>query len=87
VGKKAAARNPLHSRISGSLGLYTIVRNFAEGESDAVRALEFNPHAGLTITGPVTFQKISVEILSGQTDFLASPSPILIINRPMLWIF
>ena len=57
-GKKALALNPLNSRISGYLGLYMIACDLPEGESYAVRALEFDPNADLTIAGAVAFQML-----------------------------
>lgn len=57
-GKKAVALNPLNSRISGYLGLYMIACDWPEGESYAVRALEFDPNVDLTIAGAVAFQML-----------------------------
>lgn len=57
-GKKAVALNPLNSRISGYLGLYMIGCNLPEGESYAVRALESDPNADLTIAAAVAFQMV-----------------------------
>jgi hypothetical protein len=57
-GKKAVALNPLNSQISGYLGLYMIACNLPQGESYAVRALEFDTNADLTIAGAVAFQML-----------------------------
>lgn len=57
-GKKAVSLNPLNSRISGYLGLYMIACNLPEGEGYAVRALEFDPNADLSIAGVVAFQML-----------------------------
>lgn len=57
-GKKAAALNPLNSRILGYLGLYMIGCNMPEGESYASRALELDPNADLTVAAAVAFQMI-----------------------------
>ncbi|CAN0551171.1 unnamed protein product, partial [Laminaria digitata] len=57
-GEKAIALNPLNSRISGYLGLYMIACNLPEGEIYAVRALDSDPNADLTIAGAVAFQML-----------------------------
>ncbi len=57
-GKKAVELNPLNSRISGYLGLYMIACNLPEGEGYAVRALELDPNADLTIAAAVAFQML-----------------------------
>ncbi|MEH6789281.1 tetratricopeptide repeat protein [Parasphingorhabdus sp.] len=57
-GKKALELNPLNSRIGGYLGLYMIGCNLPEGEEFAVRALELDPNADLTIAAAVAFQML-----------------------------
>ncbi|MEO9912117.1 hypothetical protein [Parasphingorhabdus sp.] len=57
-GKKAVKLNPLNSRISGYLGLYLIACNHPDGEAYAVRALQMDANADMSIAAAVALQML-----------------------------
>lgn len=57
-GERAVGLNPLNSRIMGYLGMYMLACDMPEGEAYAIKALQMDSNAELTIAATVAMQKL-----------------------------